>query len=324
MLTARAMLATPLLAALAAASVVQAQAWPNRPVRLVVPFAPGGAVDITARTVAQALAGRLGQPMVIDNRGGAGGNIGVDLVAKSAPDGYTLVMATSGQMSINPHMYSKMPFDPAKDLVGITPVGQALNALCVHPSLPARSVREFIALAKANPGKLTFASGGTGASDHIATELFMSLTGIRMTHIPYKGGAPAMLDLLAGNVDSGFSTVATALGPAKTNRLRILGLTSSKRFELLPQVPTIAEAGVPGYESVSWYGLFAPTGTAPEIIARLNTETVAVLQLDDVRRRMTEFGVMPMSSTPEAFAAYVASDTARWGKLIRSNGIKAE
>jgi tripartite-type tricarboxylate transporter receptor subunit TctC len=262
--------------------------------------------------------------MVIDNRGGAGGNIGVDLVAKSAPDGYTLVMATSGQMSINPHMYSRMPFDPAKDLVGITPVGQALNALCVHPSLPVRSVREFIALAKANPGKLTFASGGTGASDHIATELFMSLTGIRMTHIPYKGGAPAMLDLLAGNVDSGFSTVATALGPAKTNRLRILGLTSSKRFELLPQVPTIAEAGVPGYESVSWYGLFAPTGTAPEIIARLNTETVAVLQLDDVRRRMTEFGVMPMSSTPEAFAAYVASDTARWGKLIRSNGIKAE
>ena len=301
-----------------------AQTWPAKPVRLIVPFAPGGAVDVTARTIAQSLTARLGQQVLVDNRGGAGGNIGVEVAAKSPPDGYTLVMATSGQIAINPHMYSKLPFDPVKDLAPITPAGQAVNALCVHPSLPARSVKEFIALAKSQPGKLNFATGGIGASDHIATELFMSLTGVKMVHVPYKGGAPAMVDLLAGNVDVGFSTVATAMGPIKAGRLRPLGVTSGKRFELLPDVPTIAEAGVPGYESVSWYGLFAPAGTPPEIIRRLNAETVAVLQTEDVRRRLTESGVLPVSSTPESFASYVTTEIARWGKLIRANGIKAE
>ena len=300
------------------------QAWPAKPVRLIVPFAPGGAVDVTARTISQSLTTRLGQQVIVDNRGGAGGNIGVEAAAKSQPDGYTLVMATSGQIAINPHMYSRLPFDPVKDLAPITPAGQAVNALCVHPSLPARSVKEFIALARSRPGKLNFATGGIGASDHIATELFMSLTGVRMVHVPYKGGAPAMIDLLAGNVDVGFSTVATAMGPIKAGRLRALGVTSSKRFELLPDVPTIAEAGVPGYESVSWYGLFAPAGTPAEIIRKLNAETVAVLQTEDVRRRLTESGVLPVSSTPDAFAAYITAETARWGKLIRANNIKAE
>jgi len=321
----RKLLAAAVLAACTGStSLVNAQTWPSRPIRLVVPFAPGGAVDLTARTVAQAMSPRLGQQVIIDNRGGAGGNIGVELVTKAAPDGYTLVMATSGQVAINPHMYARLSFDPLKDLAPITPVGQALNVLCVHPALPVKSVKEFIALAKANPGKLTFASGGTGASDHIAAELFMSLAGIRMTHVPYKGGAPAMVDLLAGNVDSGFSTVATSIGPIRTNRLRALGLTSSKRFELLPQVPTIAEAGLPGYESVSWYGLFAPAGTPAEVVARVNTEAVAALQTEEVRKRMVEFGVMPMASSPEAFASYIASDSQRWAKLIRSAGIKAE
>src|SRR5688572_469746 len=300
------------------------QAWPAKPVRLIVPFAPGGAVDVTARTISQSLTTRLGQQVIVDNRGGAGGNIGVEAAAKSQPDGYTLVMATSGQIAINPHMYSKLPFDPVKDLAPITPAGQAVNALCVHPSIPARSVKEFIALAKSQPGKLNFATGGIGASDHIATELFMSLTGVRMVHVPYKGGAPAMIDLLAGNVDVGFSTVATAIGPIRAGRLRALGVTSGKRFELLPDVPTIAEAGVPGYESVSWYGLFAPAGTPVEIIRKLNAETVAVLQTEDVRRRLTESGVLPVSSAPDAFAAYITTETARWGKLIRANGIKAE
>ena len=313
-------------AALTAAVPLSAwpQAWPAKPVRLIVPFAPGGAVDVTARTIAQSLTTRLGQQVLVDNRGGAGGNIGVEVAAKSPPDGYTLVMATSGQIAINPHMYSKLPFDPVKDLAPITPAGQAVNALCVHPSIPARSVKEFIALAKSQPGKLNFATGGIGASDHIATELFMSLTGVRMVHVPYKGGAPAMIDLLAGNVDVGFSTVATAMGPIKAGRLRALGVTSGKRFELLPDVPTIAEAGVPGYESVSWYGLFAPAGTPAEIIRKLNAETVAVLQTEDVRRRLTESGVLPVSSAPDAFAAYITAETARWGKLIRANGIKAE
>jgi tripartite-type tricarboxylate transporter receptor subunit TctC len=221
-------------------------------------------------------------------------------------------------------MYARMSFDPLKDLAPITPVGHALNVLCVHPALPVKTVKEYIALARAHPGKLTFASGGTGASDHIATELFMSMAGIRMTHIPYKGGAPAMIDLLAGHVDSGFSTVATAIGPIRANRLRALGLTSAKRFELLPQVPTIAEAGLPGYESISWYGLFAPAGTPAEIVSRVNSEAVAALQGDDVRKRMVEFGVMPVSSTPAAFATYIAADHQRWGKVIRDAGIKAE
>ncbi len=300
------------------------QAWPVKPVRMIVPFAPGGAVDITARVIAQSLSTRLQQPVVVDNRGGAGGNIGVDVVAKSVPDGYTIVMATAAQIAINPHMYSKMPFDPIKDLVAITPVGLALNTLSVHPSIPAKSVKEFVALAKAQPNKLNFATGGIGASAHIAAELFMSMTGVKMVHVPYKGGGPATIDLLAGNVDLSFSTVATVIQHIKVGRLRALGVTSVKRFELLPDVPTIAEAGVPGYESVPFYGLFAPANTLPEVVRRLNSETLAVLQIEDVRRRLHESGVIPFSSSSEAFASYVLSETAKWGKLIRANRIKAE
>jgi tripartite-type tricarboxylate transporter receptor subunit TctC len=312
------------LLGVAAAQVAHSQAWPAKPLRMVVPFAPGGAVDVTGRIIAQSLSTRLGQQVVVENRGGAGGNIGVEIVAKSPADGYTIVMATAGQISINPHMYAKLAFDPVKDLAPISQAGTAINALCVHPSLPVKSVHEFIAFAKARPGTLNFASGGIGASDHMATELFMSMTGIRLVHVPYKGGGPAMVDLLGGNVDLGFSTVATAIGPVKAGRLRALGVTSAQRFELLPDVPTIAEAGVPGYESVAWYGLFAPTGTPAEIVRRLNAETVAILQVQDVRRRLTEAGVLPTSSSPETFTAYVATETARWGKLIRTNGIKAE
>jgi len=310
--------------ALSVSANAWSQAWPTKPVRLIVPFAPGGAVDVTARTTAPALGAKLGQQVVVENRGGAGGNIGVEVGAKSPPDGYTLLMGTSGQMAINPHMYAKLPFDPAKDFIAITQMGQAVNALCVHPSLPARSVKEFIALAKSQPNKLSFASGGIGASDHIATELFMSMTGVKMLHVPYKGGAPAMIDLLGGQVELGFSTVATAMGPIKSGRLRALGVTSAKRFELLPDVPAIAEA-VPGYEAVSWYGLFVPAGTPAAIVTRVHSEVVSVLQMPDVRRRLMESGVIPASSaSPDAFAAYVKAEGARWGKLIRANNIKAE
>jgi tripartite-type tricarboxylate transporter receptor subunit TctC len=313
-----------MLSGLVCCGAAYGQPYPVKPVRMVVPFAPGGAVDVTGRIIAQALSTRLGQQIVVENRGGAGGNIGVELVAKSPADGYTIAMATAGQMSINPHMYAKLAFDPVKDFAPISQAGMAINALCVHPSLPAKSVREFIALAKARPNGLNFATGGTGASDHMATELFMSMTGVKMVHVPYKGGGPAMVDLMGGNVDLGFSTVATAIGPVKAGRLRALGVTSGQRFELLPDVPTIAEAGVPGYESVAWYGLFAPAGTPAEIVRKLNSETVAVLQMPEVRRRLTEAGVLPTSSSSEAFVTYIAAETARWGKLIRTNGIKAE
>ena len=317
-------IATAVLATALCSVDAWSQAWPAKPLKMIVPYAPGGGADITARVIAQLLTTRLGQQVLVDNRAGAGGNIGTDLVAKSPPDGYTILMGTVGQVSINPHMYDKLPFDPAKDLAPITPAGLPVNVLNVHPSIPARSVKEFIALAKSKPGTLNFATGGIGASDHMATELFMSMTGVRMVHVPYKGGGPAIIDLIAGNVDLGFSTMATAIGPLKTDRLRALGVTSGKRFELLPEVPTIAEAGVAGYESVAWYGLFAPAATPADIIRRINSETVAILQSDDVRRRLTELGIIPVSSTPEAFATYVQSETARWGKLVRANGIKAQ
>jgi tripartite-type tricarboxylate transporter receptor subunit TctC len=300
------------------------QAWPAKPVKMIVPYAPGGGADITARVIAQVLTNRLGQQVLVDNRAGAGGNIATEMVVKSPPDGYTVYMGTVGQVCINQHMYEKLSFDPVRDLAPVTPAGQPVNVLNVHPSIPAKSVKEFIALAKARPNALNFATGGIGASDHMATELFMSMTGVKMVHVPYKGGGPAIVDLIAGNVDLGFSTMATAIGPIKTGRLRALGVTSGKRFELLPEVPTIAQAGVPGYESVAWYGLFVPAGTPADIIKRLNAEAVSILQLEDVRRRLTELGILPVSSTPEAFAAYVQSETARWGKLIRANGIKAQ
>jgi len=312
------------LAALACASAAVAQPWPAKPVRMVVPFAPGGAVDLTARVIGQPLSARLQQTIIVDNRGGAGGNIGVDLVAKAAPDGYTLAMATAAQISINPHMYAKMPFDPAKDLVAVAPAGLSINVLCLHPSVPARTVRDLIAIAKKQPDKLNFATGGIGASAHIATELFMSMAGIRMVHVPYKGGGPATVDLLAGNVDLSFSTVATVIEHIRGGRLRALGVTSLKRFALLSEVPTIAESGVPGFESVAFYGLFAPTGTPASVVKRLNAETTAVLEIDDVKSRLHQAGVLPMSSSPEAFATYVASETQKWGKVIRATGIKAE
>jgi tripartite-type tricarboxylate transporter receptor subunit TctC len=317
-------MAAGLLGAALCSADAWSQAWPAKPLRMIVPYAPGGGADITARVVSQLLTTRLGQQVLVENRAGAGGNIATEFVVRSPADGYTIYMGTVGQVSINQHMYDKLSFDPVKDLAPITPAGLPVNVLNVHPSIPAKNVKEFIALAKSQAGKLNFATGGIGASDHMAAELFMSMTGVKMAHVPYKGGGPAIIDLIAGNVDLGFSTMATAIGPLKTGRLRALGVTTGKRFELLPEVPTIAEAGVTGYESVAWYGLFAPAGTPADVIKRLNMETVAILQAEDVRRRLTELGIMPVSSTPEAFGTYVLSESERWGKLIRANGIKAQ
>lgn len=300
------------------------QAWPVKPIRWIVPFAPGGGVDVTTRTIAQKVGPAMGQQFLIDNRGGANGNIGVELAAKAPPDGYTLLMATTGNIVINPHIYGRLAFDPVRDLTPVTPAVDVINVLVVHPALPVKSVKELIALARARPNQLNFASSGAGGSDHIAAELFKSMSGTQLMNISYKGGAPAIVDLLAGNVEVMFATMAVAVGPIKSGRLRPLGLTSGKRFELLPQIPTIAEAGLPGYEAAFWFGVFVPAGTPREIVTRLNSEIRSALQVPEVRQRLLESGLVATGSTVEEFGAFVPSESRKWAKLAKERGLKAE
>jgi tripartite-type tricarboxylate transporter receptor subunit TctC len=312
-----------LLAAALTPAATWSQSWPSKPVRWIVPFPPGGGVDVTTRTIALRVGPKTGQQFVIDNRGGANGNIGTELAAKSPPDGYTLLMATTGNIVINPHIY-KLPFDPVKDLTPVTSAVDVINVLVVHPSLPARSVKELIALAKARPNQLNFGSSGAGGSDHVATELFKGMSGAQLVHVPYKGGAPAMVDLVAGHVQVMFATMAVAIGPIKAGRLRPLGLTSSKRFELLPQIPTIAEAGLPGYEAAFWFGTFVPAGTPREIVTRLNGEIRSALQLPEVRQRLLESGLVATGSTVEAFTTFVPAESGKWAKLVKERGLRAD
>jgi tripartite-type tricarboxylate transporter receptor subunit TctC len=307
-----------------APSPTQAQAWPSKPIRWIVPFAPGGGVDVTTRTIAQRLGPAVGQQFIIDNRGGANGNIGVELATKAPADGHTLLMATTGNIVINPHIYGRLTFDPLRDLTPVTPAVDVINVLVVHPALPAKSVKELIALAKARPNELNYGSSGPGGSDHIATELFASLSGTKLTNISYKGGAPAMVDLVAGNVQLMIATMAVAVGQIKAGRLRALGVTSNKRFELMPQLPTVAEAGVPGYEAVFWFGTFAPAGTPREVVTRLNSEIRNVLKVPEVRRRLLESGLVATGSTVEEFAAFVPAESKKWAKIVKEKGIKAE
>ena len=302
----------------------QSAAWPAKPIRWISPFAPGGGADITSRIIAQKLGPALNQQVLVDNRSGAGGNIGVDIAAKAPPDGYTLVLGTIGPIAINVSLYKKLPFDPMKDLLPITQAANALNVLVVHPSLPAKTVKDVIAIAKARPGELSFGSSGPGATDHLAGELFKTLTGVNMVHVPYKGGAPAMLDLMAGQVQTVFSTVSTAIGAIKGGKVRAIAMTGDKRFELMPQLPTIAQAGVPGFEVRNWYGVFAPAGTSKEIVTRLNSELVKVLQMPDVKSKLLESGIEALHSTPEQFATYIQSETRRWAKVVKDSGARAE
>jgi tripartite-type tricarboxylate transporter receptor subunit TctC len=303
---------------------VQAQSWPAKPVRFISPFAPGGGADITARVIAQKLTDSLGQQVLVDNRGGAGGMIGVDLGAKAPPDGYTVVLGTIGNIAIGPSLYAKMPYDPIKDLVPISLAADALNVLVVHPTLPARNVKELVALARARPGQLYFGSSGPGATDHLAGELFNLLAGTKMVHVPYKGGAPAMLDLMSGNIQLIFATVATSISQIKANKIRALGMAGSKRFVLLPDLPTIAEAGVPGFAVNNWYGVFAPAGTSKDIVVRLNSDIVKILQMPDAKQKLLESGIEATPSTPEQFAAYIQSETKKWAKVVRDANVKVE
>ncbi len=301
-----------------------AQNWPSRPVKWISPFAPGGGADITSRALAAKLSGGLGQQIVVDNRGGAGGMIGVDLAAKSPADGYTVVLGTIGPIAINPSLYKKMPYDPARDLLPVSQAANALNVLVVHPSLPTNSVREFVALAKARPGQLNYGSSGSGATDHLAGELFNALTGAKMVHVPYKGGAPAMLDLVSGNVQVVFSTVSTAIAAMDSKRVRALAMTGNQRFELKPELPTMSEAGLKGFEVNNWYGVFVPVGTPKDIVTRLNAEIVKALAAPDVKKRLLDAGIVATSSTPEAFAGYISKETAKWAKVIADAKITVE
>lgn len=300
-----------------------AQTWPIRPIRLIVPFAPGGGVDITARVIAPKLSEALGQTVVVENRGGAGGLIGVDMGAKASPDGYTFVIGTIGNIAIAPHLQTKMPYDPQKDLVPISQLANALNVMVVHPSVKATTVKEFIALAKKEGNKISFGSSGSGATDHLAGEVFNSLAGVNMTHIPYKGGAPAMVDLVGGQVQVVFATVSTAIGSIQGGKIRALGMTGNQRSERLPELSTISEAGLLGFEVNNWYGLYAPAGTPKNIITRLNAEVVKTLALPDVKNRLLDTGIIATSSTPEAFAAYTQEETKKWGKVVKDANIKS-
>jgi tripartite-type tricarboxylate transporter receptor subunit TctC len=310
--------------ALAAASAAHAQAtYPTRAIRLVVPSSPGGGTDITARIIAPKLSEYLGQQVVVENRAGAGTMIGGEVVARSAPDGYTLLMGIS-TLAINPAMYKKVPYDALKDFAPISQVVSLPNILVSHPSVPVKSVKELITFARAHPGQLNFASAGIGTSPHLSMELFLVMTKLKMLHVPYKGSGQGVVDVLAGHIALMMPSILTALPYAKEGRLRALGVTSAKRAAGAPDVPTIAEAGVPGYEATQWFGVLAPAGTPRDIVNRVHKEIVRVLQTPQIRDRLSADGAVPIGSTPEEFAAYIRSETAKWAGVIKSAGIQPE
>ena len=313
-----------LAAALIAPCAVDAQQnYPAKPVRLVVPSAPGGGTDITARVMAPKLSEFLGQQVVVENRAGAGTMIGGEVVARAAPDGYTLLMGIS-TLAINPAMYKKVPYDALKDFAPITQAVSLPNILVVHPSLPARTVKELVVFAKARPGQIQFASAGVGTNPHLAAELFLSMTRTKMLHVPYKGSGAGVIDVIAGHVPVMTPSILTGLPHAKAGRLRALGVTSAKRAGGAPEIPTIAEAGVPGYDAVQWFGILAPTGTPRPVIDRVHRDSVRVLQSADIKERLQADGADPVASTPEEFAAFLRSETTKWAKVVKAVGIQPE
>jgi tripartite-type tricarboxylate transporter receptor subunit TctC len=310
--------------AIAVPADAQTSAYPTKPIRLIVPFPPGGATDIIARAVAQKLSETWGQSIIVDNRPGAGGNIGTELVAKAAPDGYTLEMGTVGTHAINASLYAKIPFDNVKDFAPIILVAGVPNVLEVTPSLPVNSVQELIAYAKANPGKLNFASSGNGTSIHLSGELFKVMTGVQMTHVPYKGSAPALQDLIAGQVQLMFDNLPPSLPQIKAGKLRALAVTSATRAPALPDVPTVAESGLPGFEASSWFGLLAPAGTPPAIIAKINTEVATWLASPEGKEKLASIGANAAGGSPEDFARHIHAETTKWAKVVKESGAKVD
>ena len=291
-----------------------AQAYPTKPVTIIVPFAAGGTTDILARIIGQALTAELGQSVVVDNRAGAGGNIGGQAAAKATPDGHTLFMGTVGTHAINASLYKKMPFDPVKDFAPLTRVANVPNLLVANPAQPYKSVKDLIAYAKANPGKVNFGSSGNGSSIHLSGELFKSLAKVDMVHVPYKGSAPAVTDLLGNQIGIMFDNMPSAIQHVRSGKLVPIAVTTAKRSPELPNVPTIAEAGVPGYEATSWFGMFAPAGTPAPVLTKLNTALVKVLNQAEVKKKINEQGAETYRETPAQFAAFIQAESVKWGK----------
>ena len=309
---------------LAATPVALAQSYPTKSIRLICPFPPGGAVDIASRAIANELSKTIGQQVVVENKPGAGGNIGGAEAARAAPDGYTIFMTTSGISAINPALYSKMPFDPNKDLAPVSALVSLNNVLVVHPSVAAKSVTEIIAMAKAQPGKMTYASSGSGTSIHMSGEMFKHLAKVDILHIPYKGSSPALTDMLGGQVMMMFDNVPSALPHIKSGKLRALATTGAKRDATLPDLPTIAEAGVPGYESGVWFGLLVPAGTPRDIVAKLNAEAVKGTKSPEFVKRMTDLGYNIIGSTPEQMTEMLKTEVNTWGPIVKASGAKAD
>ena len=309
--------------ALFPAAAQAADAYPSRPIRMIVAYPPGGGTDQVGRVMAEQLTQTLGQQVVIDNRGGATGNIGTELAARAAPDGYTLLMGNVAPNAVNVSLFKKLGFDPVKDFAPVSLVAITPNILVAHPSVPVKTIKELIALAKAKPGALNFPSAGVGSSSHLAGELLKSLAGISMVHIPFKGGGPALVATIAGEVQIMFATMPAAMPHVKSGKVRPVAVTTTKRSQAMPELPTIAESGVKGYDAATWYGLLAPAGTSKAIVDRLHGDTVKILA-GPTRQRLEAQGFEPDGGTPAAFAAYIKSEITKWAKVIKDAGIPAE
>jgi len=304
--------------------VAAAQAYPSKPIRFVVPYPAGGPLDTVARLLGQKVSESVKQPVIVENKAGAGGNIGADAVAKSPADGYTILMGAVATHAINPTLYAHIPYDPVRDFIPVTQVASTPNVLVVNPSVPAANVKEFIAYAKAHPGKLNFGSGSTGSAGHLAGELFKAQAGVEMTHVPYKGAAPAMNDLIGGQIQLMFDNLASALGQVRAGRVRALAVTTAKRTSLAPDLPTIAESGLPGFDINTWFGIFVPANTPREIVDRLHDEFARALGATDVREKMLALGAEPAGSRPDEFASYIRGEAEKYARVIKASGARAD
>ena len=312
------------LAAFAFCMPSVAQTWPAKPIKWIVPFAPGGTTDILARTIGEKLTVSLGQPVIVENKPGAGGGVGADFTAKSPPDGYTIMGGTISTHAINASLYKSLPYDPVKDFAPITMIVRLPNLLVVNPEIPAKNVTELITLLKANPGKYSFASSGNGTSQHLSGELFKSMAGVDMQHIPYKGSPPALQDVVAGQVAMTFDNITTAWPLAKAGKLRALAVTTAKRSAIAPEIPTLSESGLTGYEVGSWQGVFAPAGTPPAIVARLNAEIVKIINMPEVKEKLLALGAEPVGNSSEEFGAIVKTEVGKWGEVVKKSGAKVD